>query len=246
MAALKRNGEDAEWKRRNQAAATSIDENGELKKIIITPKDESNHEDDDTKNSHNNNKLSIVQKQKQLALNLQLQTNATPKSIHQMQQSRLNEIKQKQQSLQQNREVLSSLSDNSYNDDSGGESLDGLVETATKHLTSMNSNNREKRMPIAKRVIFYNNNNNKGEGSIKLQTNRNKLIKTDNVIDDDNVVGQGDVEIFSTDSEMDSFFKDNEPNKVVGLVEDDYEDAEFDRIVSEAQRFVFLSFYFNY
>ena len=66
------------------------------------------------------------------------------------------------------------------------------------------------------------------------------------------------VELFSTDSEMDSFFKENEtivnknskynndlfssstsPNKTdENTMNEDLDDDEFDRIVSEAQRFV--------
>jgi hypothetical protein len=62
------------------------------------------------------------------------------------------------------------------------------------------------------------------------------------------------VELFSTDSEMDSFFKENElivnnsnnngsssnssPNKTddSNTMNEDFDDDEFDRIVSEAQR----------
>ena len=73
------------------------------------------------------------------------------------------------------------------------------------------------------------------------------------------------VELFSTDSEMDSFFKENEtivnknsknnndffssstsPNKTDdNTMNEDLEDSEFDRIVSEAQRF-FRLFYLFY
>ncbi len=63
------------------------------------------------------------------------------------------------------------------------------------------------------------------------------------------------VELFSTDSEMDSFFKENEsivnraynymsssssPNKTDDNTIENVDDDEFDRIVSEAQR------YFNF
>ena len=67
------------------------------------------------------------------------------------------------------------------------------------------------------------------------------------------------VELFSTDSEMDSFFKENEliVNNATYIfssnsspktddsntVNEDFDDDEFDRIVSEAQRWVFLKKY---
>jgi hypothetical protein len=62
------------------------------------------------------------------------------------------------------------------------------------------------------------------------------------------------VELFSTDSEMDSFFKENElivnnngsssnssPNKTdeSNTMNEDLDDDEFDRIVSEAQRYLY-------
>jgi hypothetical protein len=74
--------------------------------------------------------------------------------------------------------------------------------------------------------------------------------------------GNERVELFSTDSEMDSFFKENEslvkvnnsninneqstsdsPNKTdENTMNEDFEDDEFDRIVSEAQRLALFPF----
>jgi hypothetical protein len=78
------------------------------------------------------------------------------------------------------------------------------------------------------------------ENNELIQQDRNKLVKSQRV------------ELFSTDSELDSFFKENEnfikksgydssrdfAARVENNKDDDFDDLDFDRMVTEAQRLV--------
>lgn len=223
MAALRKSGEE-EWRKRNTASLLLNSEQGDQQQQQQTAP---------------TNSISLI-KQQQLQLKQQLQNvsgKAMPKYLN-------NELK---------RAILAPLNDNSNNIDNEDKSIESIESIEQPQVVT--SEKREKKLPAGGRIIFNPSDLNADleKALLKNKVKKNGSENSKQTIPSSSSFQQLNerVELFSTDSEMDSFFKENEsktykyndlfssssaasPNKTDN---DDLEnDDEFDRIVSEAQR----------
>lgn len=223
MAALRKSGEE-EWRKRNTASLLLNSEQGDQQQQQTAP----------------TNSISLI-KQQQLQLKQQLQNvsgKAMPKYLN-------NELK---------RAILAPLNDNSNNIDNEDKSIESIESIEQPQVVT--SEKREKKLPAGGRIIFNPSDLNADleKALLKNKVKKNGSENSKQTIPSSSSFQQLNerVELFSTDSEMDSFFKENEsktykyndlfssssaasPNNKTD--NDDLEnDDEFDRIVSEAQR----------
>lgn len=241
MAALRKSGEE-EWKKRN--AATQL-LNQQQQQQQQQPAAETNE----------SNSISVKQQQNQLKQQLQGMSGFKP-------MPKLN------LSSELKRAILAPLNDNIDNEE------ENKPRHSLKHDESTNDNNnessiphsekREKRLPPGAKIIFNPSDLNADlEKALLKNKNVNKNRAQTTALDTDSMPKSKSVpestsqqhllnervELFSTDSEMDSFFKENDSKNykyndlfssssaVASPQNGDLEnDDEFDRIVSEAQR----------
>lgn len=152
------------------------------------------------------------------------------------------------------RAILAPLNDNSNNIDNEDKSIESIESIEQPQVVT--SEKREKKLPPGGRIIFNPSDLNADleKALLKNKVKKNGLENSKQTIPSSSSFQQLNerIELFSTDSEMDSFFKENEsktykyndlfssssaasPNNKTD--NDDLEnDDEFDRIVSEAQR----------
>lgn len=225
MAALRKSGEE-DWKRRNAASSVTNQQGAE---------------------SNETNSTSIAKQQQQIKQ--QMQISGANKPMGKLNLS--SELK---------RAILAPLNDNVESEEEKSKNL-------TKYDNETNENNetsaipaestkREKRLPVGAKIIFNPSDLNADleKALLKNKANKSKTQSSETKSVPSSSSQQllnERVELFSTDSEMDSFFKENDAknykyadlfssSSAVGSPQnDDLEnnEDEFDRIVSDAQRY---------